>query len=597
VEISGYLFAPEEGLYRFHVDTSELGVVALDDAVVLDVSKLDASSIHLSRGTHVLRIEIDPHGSDGFFDMSWDRPAFFEPLGIASYASAAPEDSRAPHLTSTEQRALGSLTLGAVWWCGVAYLLLRLGGRRGSVRPALLEWSRVRPSSWGGVSEAAGLTALFFTVGVALAMPALSWPMAFDDLVLLRWFSPEQILSSLHGQWDPERLMNLGFRPGSLVFNHLRYGLFGENVVAHRLFLLFLYGMYGALLVSVAARLGMDRRAAALGVVLAICSVFSIFHYVWITDGVHIIQGLAFVVAARLLLSGLDAKSRSRLTLSVLALLIGLVTREDTFAAIPALTVMGFCVARGCPVRRRFFYVYALSLLVLCGVVYQYRRLVLPGATPLGHDVVGLVSSVGQMLHPLGNASFDLWSRTASLSWWAVVAAAIAMALRHRERSRFTRVAMWFGCAVLACAPTLNLQRDNMFFFPTSFAALGFVDLFAHVFHRSRVGKLIAVVGLGVGIGGGFYVSRIFAENFHPRSLRVVWWNGRYVYGAYSHKAVIPEARLLAVKEQLARAGIRDEWLHLQHTAHLERRAVATGRRRPDAAGNLFYPLLPWGED
>lgn len=77
----------------------------------------------------------------------------------------------------------------------------------------------------------------------------------------------------------------------------------------------------------------------------------------------------------------------------------------------------------------------------------------------------------------------------------------------------------------------------------------------------------------------------------------MIWWNGRYVYGAYSRKAVIPRERLQAVTNQLASAGIRDEWLHLNRTPKLVRWAIADSRRRPGIEGWFFYPLLPWDED
>jgi hypothetical protein len=113
---------------------------------------------------------------------------------------------------------------------------------------------------------------------------------------------------------------------------------------------------------------------------------------------------------------------------------------------------------------------------------------------------------------------------------------------------------------------------------------------------RPRALPLLALAVV-VTTSGGAYVSRVYAENFHPRSLRLAWWNGRYLYGAYSERAAMPDARRAASKRHLASMDIHNPRHHLRRTWKLIRRAIAEGRRRPDAAGRPFYPLLPWPED
>jgi hypothetical protein len=451
---------------------------------------------------------------------------------------------------------------------------------------------RPRPHVWKFVV----LLVVFFLVGLALAYPALSWPMAFDDLVLLRTFTRGQIAASFHGQWDPEKLMNRGFRPGSLVFNHIRYTLLGENVIAHRLFLLLLYALYGALLVPLVSRFGLPRPVAVLGVIASMCAIYSVFHYVWLTDGNHLVQGLAFVVAARLLMTGLETHCQGKLALSFLALTTGLLTREDTFAAVPALVVLGHAETRRCGRSRGLFLGYVVSTAALCLMLHQYRHWVVPGAQPLGYDLLGVLEAFWRVLHLIGATPFDAWSSTFIVAWRVILLVAVILGVRYRRAVSWKATTMWFACAFLACSPALNLQRDNLLFFPVSFVALFCASLWWELSLVSHLGKTLAITALVTSVVGGGYTSRIFAENFHPQSLRVIWWNGRYVYGAYSRKAAIPRHRLEAVMKQLAYAGIRDEWLHLNRTPKLVRRAVAAGHRRAGAAA-FFYPLLPWYED
>src|SRR6187455_2162269 len=114
--------------------------------------------------------------------------------------------------------------------------------------------SPARPNLGAGFALLACVVAAF-----ALAWPSLTWPMTFDDLVLIRSYTPQELLGVFHGQWDPDKLMVRGFRPGTTVFNHVRYTLFGENVVGHRVFVVSLYALYSALLALVATRFGLCR--------------------------------------------------------------------------------------------------------------------------------------------------------------------------------------------------------------------------------------------------------------------------------------------------------------------------------------------------
>ena len=431
---------------------------------------------------------------------------------------------------------------------------------------------------------------------LALGWPALGWPMAFDDLHLLRRFTGEQILASFHGQWDPERLMTRGLRPLSLVFNHLRTVAFGEHVAGHRLAVMVLLAAYWALLVPVARRVGTPALAVAVAGVLFVCSPYSVFHYVWITDGNHALQGIAFAGSAWLLCRGLEKGSTSLLGASLLALVAGVLVREDTLAALPALLLVGLVTARTPSARWRLAgYVLAAIASSLALLVYRGRvvgKVMSPGA-----DWTGMLDHARKMLSPAGLMTFDATSR-ALVAVAIGVAAATAVALVALvPRERWRGVLLWLAGALLACSPGLTLARDDLLLFPVSFASLALATAWNEI-ARSRPAAVPALALAAVVVmAGGAYVSRVYAENFHPRSLRLAWWNGRYIYGAYSERATMPDERRAAAEAHLRSMDIRNARHHLRRTWKLVRRAIVEGRRRPAADGRPFYPLLPWPED
>src|SRR4051812_34549941 len=65
--------------------------------------------------------------------------------------------------------------------------------------------------------------ALFLLVGVALAWPSLAYPMVYDDLHLIRRFSPQELAQVWHSPWDVDGIETPGFRPLTPLFDHARY--------------------------------------------------------------------------------------------------------------------------------------------------------------------------------------------------------------------------------------------------------------------------------------------------------------------------------------------------------------------------------------
>src|SRR5439155_23200947 len=98
--------------------------------------------------------------------------------------------------------------------------------------PTMLPSARMR-----ALHDAAASFLIFFVVGLALAWPGLRWPMVYDDLHLVRAFTAQEKAAAWRGSWDPDGIEHPGLRPLTVLFNDARYRLFGEQVAAHRVFL------------------------------------------------------------------------------------------------------------------------------------------------------------------------------------------------------------------------------------------------------------------------------------------------------------------------------------------------------------------------
>jgi hypothetical protein len=430
---------------------------------------------------------------------------------------------------------------------------------------------------------------LFFAVMLALAGPAVRWPMVYDDLHLLRPFTAEERARAWRGSWDPDGIEHPGLRPLTMIFNEARHRLFGENVAAHRVFLLGLYALYASVLVRVAAGLGVPAPAGIAAGLLLLCSRYSVYHYVWLTEGNHLLQGLLFETAALALGNGLTRGSWPPLALSLAACTAVVLVREDGLALVPVLLLFGWVAAP--PHRRRRLLGYAAILLAVSLSLFTYRLAAVPQAPMPGVDLPSFALAVGRMLLLPGAESFDGLSRAVVWIWIAGAALVLVGSLRrHFPDERLALV--FLTAAVLSCMSALTFRRDDMLFFPLTFAALFYGTGLWALARQGTARAAACGVMLLVGILGGGYTSRVFALNFHPDSARAIRWNAQMLYGAYAARATIPPERRAAMVRQLAAQGIGSP-ADLPALGARIGRARAGGPFCPRAPGSLFFPPLP----
>jgi hypothetical protein len=430
---------------------------------------------------------------------------------------------------------------------------------------------------------------LFLALGLLRLLPSLGWPMVYDDLHLVRTYTAAEVRGAWHGDWDPDGVETPGYRPLSLLFNHARAAALGEHVAAHRVFVMVLYAAYVALLVPLAARFGTAPGSVLLAGALMLAARHGTYHYVWITEGNHMLQGLAFAGAA-LLLTRSPTLPRATVALAVLA--AGLLVREDTVAVVPVLLLLAWWRTGDDRGTMRCLAVFAVGAAALVALLFAYRAHAVPRAQPPAADWRSLGVAILHVLNPAGTEGWDAWSRAAVVVGWLVPGGLLAGLARVRPEDRRGPL-LWLACAVITCTPALTFQRDDLLFFPGTFMALFQASAAAAL---ARTGGLVrGVVGAAMAglLAAATWVGVVFAENFHPDSTRALWWNTQLVYGEFAPRATLPPERRRRVVERLERAGVREGQQPRQRVRDLSAEARAAGRRRPAPDGAVFLPWLP----
>jgi hypothetical protein len=427
--------------------------------------------------------------------------------------------------------------------------------------------------------------------GLAVAWPVLSWPMTYDDVHLIRHYTPREIGGAFQGRWDPDDMENPGLRPLYLLFNHARAALFGENVVAHRLFLVGLFATFLALLVRPLARFGLSPAEGVVAGVLCLWSRFSVYHYAFLTDGAHVAQAVCFALALRAVLRGVDGGGGRPLAAAVAWVTVGVLVREDTMAVVPVLVLLAALAARaqGRVALRRVAIVGGVLVLV-CAALMAYRALAVPNLPRDRLSLDRLLRTLANALSLTGRESFDPWSRLLVSSTRVLPVLPLLAALAVRGAARW-RPLLWLGLTILACSTGLVVTRDNLYVFPVTFMALAVASALGALARMGRAGGVTAAVMLAWMAAGELHLSREFQLVFHPYSATALRWSGEFVYGAY-WQATVPPGRREEIVARLASIGIRDEAQFKEKLPRKTYTATVEGPWRPVGDARLFAPRL-----
>jgi hypothetical protein len=136
LEIRGYFRALESGDHFFELSSDG------NASLWIDGRKVESGPVRLERGLHGLSISYQRGTGRAFVDLSWNRPAFFEPLPFAAFADALPARIDPRSIRGSELGSMLTFALALAWWTLLAGFVVSVGEsasiRQRVARPASL---------------------------------------------------------------------------------------------------------------------------------------------------------------------------------------------------------------------------------------------------------------------------------------------------------------------------------------------------------------------------------------------------------------------------------------------------------------------------
>jgi hypothetical protein len=443
------------------------------------------------------------------------------------------------------------------------------------------------------------LFGVFLVVGLALWFRSLGYYWVEDDLHLIRTRTLSQLFSTWVGTWDIDKLETSGLRPFTALFNHLRAFVFGEAVEAHRLFLIGLYALCLTIFSAVLLKLKLPFWVVAIGALMALTAQTSAFHVTFISDGIHIFQGVTFGLAAWTLILALEG-NQFYLGLSLLFAGICLLTREEGIGLLVTLGLLAiYCYFKQSG-NFKTVRLYCSALAVMLIVFWLWRGVAVPQAASLKLDAGIFRRLITQLNNTIWLADHREYGRLfQGLAGLAFILALVYPFIR-RNRSNW-EIAM--GLLVLAginCLPALYETRSNLVFFPTYFYTTGLVAIVAVYLELLRPNiavraGLVLLLALELVISSRSNILTQESLSFY--SITTIIENTYWAYDQEAIDILLPQRRqyLVAGLEGL---GIKSNKFDQQLLINgLYCWAVSEGSYHPPETNIPFIPIVPSFED
>ena len=418
------------------------------------------------------------------------------------------------------------------------------------------------------VVKVTALTGVLLLVWSAFFASTFRYPFFWDDFHLIRPYSGAEIRSACHAEPDPDKIETPGLRPCSILLYDFQGSVFGENVVAHHVFMVILMGVFmiaaGMLLLEV----GLNFYQLIIVLALFVSSRVFASVVLWISLS-HLLLAYIFIVLTAYFFFLWTKKGRwFWFFLMLVACTLATFTREETYTlpvVLPILWLISFFDRR----QWRRVALTALSLLAIVSFHYVLWHLLVPNALSPKFNfgaVKRLFTAISASWLPRGFKTVGTIDTLFGVLWIIFVVGLVSMfvkLVRPRVRWQFLGACC---LGVILCLPALGIGRPFGIVLPTLAFMTAISIAVDEVYTQIRAGagfrewqrKVVTagiVLAIATGIGGGIRRSFEVAESLRPNCALRVLRDGEFLFGL-DHSATIPEQRQKAGLARLESLGI-----------------------------------------
>jgi hypothetical protein len=412
----------------------------------------------------------------------------------------------------------------------------------------------------------AGLVGILLLIWSAVFASTFSYPFHWDDFHLIRQYSGPEMRSVFHGVVDPDKIETPGLRPVSILLYNLQGSLWGENILLHRIFMLFLIALFLFLMGVLLSELGLQFFQIAIVFGLFISSRVFASLVLWVSLS-HLILAYIFItLTALFFVHWIKQRRTIFFVLMLLSAAVATFIREESYTLPVALPLIWLIST---PDRTRWREVLAasLSLLVIFAVHYWLWHFFVPNALSPQFTFTAAKKLLRAMASSWLPGGFTMIGGADKLIGFLWVGFLIALLVTFLVTSRpLARRRVLGVCCLgaLLSLPAIGVARPFGIALPTlafiTAVPIGLAEIYRHAIFRGWQRYAVigfAVLGLVVGVVGGVHRSMYVAESLRQNCAVRAERDGEFLFDVLDHPATIPKSRREAGLLRLARLGIK----------------------------------------
>ena len=450
------------------------------------------------------------------------------------------------------------------------------------------------------VAKVAALTVLLLVIWSAVFAPTFKFPFYWDDFHLIRPYTGSEIQSALHAVADPDQIETPGLRPCSILLYNLQGSLFGENVIAHRVFMAVMMGLLMVAVGTLSLELGLTFVQLTIVFSLFVFSRIFASLVLWISLSHLLLAYILIVLTAYLFVVWVRHGRWSVLGLMLVAGAFATFTREETYT-LPVVLPFIWLISSFDRAHIRRVAIAAICLLAIVCFHYWLWHFLVPNALSpeLGR------SSLKRFFRAVMSAWFPggfEWSGFTDIfigRTWVISLIAIVLLFVRITLPKIRWLFLGLCClGVLLSAPALGVARPFGIALPTlafmSAVAIAVTQLYDQVRKQTHVQKWqyvattgLIIIGLALGIAAGIRRATYLTESIQENSVTRTYRDGEFLFDLAGRPATIPAQRREAGLARLQRFGVRSP----DDVKSLQKNAIHNPdhyRREHPAANELF---------
>ena len=446
-------------------------------------------------------------------------------------------------------------------------------------------------------------TAIIVVFSIFISMKNIGNGFFWDDFHLVRSFTMTELKMVWHSSWDPDHIETPGYRPLTTLINQLRYWLFGENLVAHRVFLMALYVIIIVAWGRILLNLGLNNFTYLCISFLILSARNSAYHFNWIADGIHLFQGVLFITSFWLIFLSLYTSRRSyAIILSILSLIIytiSLLVREDSIIILCAILFLWIFLLYSNKDKRtksnlQHLIIYGLLGSTITLTILFIGKYFVPERA-FGFHPDGMIRMLKFTIFLAGFRGGEKYYYIATLPIILVCISFILTKYENKkiDSQKYILFLLLMIIVFVSCLPGLSVNRSNLTFFSNIFYCTWLVTgclIFLNSITPQRLklflSGVLAIILIPIIIESTTNNLLLQESTAYPISNMID--TPDFIWGMYSN-ASVPEKRRNRVITDMDELGITQE-NYSTKIPILICDAYKKGLYHPTTKGDIFFP-------